>query len=62
MKQIVYLALTITSLIILVFTAVMLQRVDPSQKQPVFEPYYFPDTLANKVYDHDSITAMIGDN
>ena len=62
MKQIVYLALTITSLIILVFTAVMLQRVDPSQKQPDFEPYDFPDTLANKVYDLDSITAIIGDN
>ena len=41
---------------------VMVQKVDPAQVKPDFEPFNFPDTLANKNYDLDSLKNLIGSN
>ena len=62
MKLPMQIALYILSPILLVAVTVMLQRVDPKQKRPDFEPYSFADTLANLEYDLDSLKAIIGDN
>ena len=35
--------------------AVLLQKVDPAQKPPDFEPYSFADTLSHREYDLDSL-------
>lgn len=51
----------LVSLLLLV-TTVLLQEVDPKQKQPAFKPYAFADTLAKKVYDLDSLKSIIGNN
>lgn len=40
----------------------MLQDVDPEQKAPGFPVPVFPDTLAGRAYDLDSLKALIGDN
>ena len=47
---------------VLISALVLVQRVDPEQVRPDFEPYDFPDTLAGKDYDLDSIVALIGSN
>ena len=62
MKLLLYIVLIAVSVAALVSAAVLLQRVDPAQKRPDFEPYCFPDTLANRPYDLDSLKAIIGDN
>lgn len=48
--------------VLLLAAAVLLQHVDPEQKEPVFQPYSFPDTLAGQTYNLDSIKTIIGDN
>ena len=60
MKPLTYIVLTAISIVVLVTAGVLLQRVDPAQKPPGFEPYKFPDTLANRQFDLDSIKAIIG--
>lgn len=62
MKPFIYIVLIAVSIAALVAGAVLLQRVDPAQKRPGFEPYCFPDTLANRQYNLDSLKAIIGDN
>ena len=61
MKLSIYIVLIFVTIISLV-SAVLLQQVDPTQKRPDFEPFYFPDTLANRQYSLDSLKAIIGDN
>ena len=46
----------------MVVVMVLLQKVDPAQKIPDFEPYTFADTLANRDYNLDSLKAIIGKN
>lgn len=52
----------ILALISLLGVAVMLQRVDPKQKEPDVETHVFADTLANRTYNLDSLKAIIGAN
>ena len=40
----------------------LLQNVNPEQTAPDLEVYSFPDTLAGRAYDLDSLKAIIGDN
>lgn len=47
---------------IILLTTVLLQDVDPEQTGPEFEVYSFPDTLAGRAYDLDSLKAIIGNN
>lgn len=42
--------------------AVLVQDVDPVQKNRVTNPYSFADTLANQSYDLDSLKQIIGTN
>ncbi len=62
MKRLVKISLIIVSLVLLLVVTVTLQRVDPNQKKPIFEPYSFADTLANRTYDLDSLKEIIGKN
>jgi len=55
-------ALLAISPVILLAGLILIQKVPPIQQPPDFRPYDFPDTLANKSYDLDSIVAIIGDN
>ena len=48
--------------IVLVAILVLIQKVDPAQEPPEYEPYQYPDTLANADYDLDSLLSIIGDN
>lgn len=62
MKCPMQLTIIILTLVILLGAAVMLQRVDPTQKIPTVATYTFADTLARGKYDLDSLKAIIGDN
>ena len=62
MKIFIYVLLIAIATASLVAAGVLLQRVDPAQKRPDFEPYCFPDTLANRSYNLDSLKAIIGDH
>jgi len=54
--------LIVLALTFLLVGGVLLQDVDPEQVVPDFQVYSFPDTLANRTYDLDSLKAIIGDN
>ena len=62
MKYIGKIFLTILGLILLLVVAVLLQNVDPGQKDTQSNPYSFADTLANRSYDLDSLKRIIGTN
>jgi hypothetical protein len=62
MKYIGKIFLTILGLILLLVVAVLLQNVDPDQKDTQSSPYSFADTLANRFYDLDSLKRVIGTN
>ncbi len=62
MKLLIRLVLLLSSGLILLALAVVVQNVDPHQNIPTVETYTFADTLANGQYDLDSLIAMIGDN
>ncbi|MFY0599985.1 MAG: hypothetical protein JXR03_09965 [Cyclobacteriaceae bacterium] len=49
-------------LLLVITVTVMAQRIVPQQVKPDFDPYQFPDTLAHRNYDLDSLKAVIGDN
>jgi hypothetical protein len=53
--------LCILILIVLLFVAVIIQDVDPSQV-PTVAQHSFADTLANRSYDLDSLRRLIGEN
>ena len=55
-------AAIIISPLLLLAALVLVQKVAPEQVKPDFQPYIFPDTLANHTYDLDSLIAIIGDN
>jgi hypothetical protein len=54
--------LWILVLIVAVCVTVLVQNVDPKQRQPEVEVHKFADTLANKKYDLDSLRKIIGTN
>ena len=44
------------------FGLIWLQHVNPEQNPPSFAAYEFPDTLAHRDYNLDSLIGLIGDN
>jgi hypothetical protein len=62
MKRFAQVILTIFFLVVLVAVFVLIQNVDPKQKPLTIETHSFPDTLANRSYDLDSLKAIIGKN
>jgi hypothetical protein len=62
MKLIGKILLIIFLLTLSLCVTVLLQNVDPKQKQPTIEVHKFADTLANKKYDLDSLRKIIGTN
>lgn len=57
-----HIALIIAAPIVLLAGAVAIQQVDPEQRVPDIEVYSFPDTLAGRQYDLDSLKAIIGED
>lgn len=55
-------AAIIISPLLLLAALVLVQKVVPEQAKPDFKPHIFPDTLANRSYDMDSLMEIIGDN
>jgi hypothetical protein len=62
MKRLVKIFLALLMLILLLAGVIALQRVDPKQKMPAVPTFTFEDTLANGIYNLDSLKAIIGDN
>jgi hypothetical protein len=62
MKRIAQIGLSIVGLLLLLFVAVLIQDVDPLQKEISSSPFSFDDTLANHQYNLDSLKGIIGDN
>jgi hypothetical protein len=62
MRHFLRFVLVLLALILLLALTVILQDVDPKQKRPGGSTYVFDDTLANRVYDLDSLKAIIGAN
>lgn len=62
MKRLMQIVIVILALISLLGVAVTLQRVAPEQKKPDVETFQFADTLADRTYNLDSLTTIIGDN
>ena len=62
MKLIAKICLTILGVTLFLVVAVLVQNVDPIQKNTVSSPYPFADTLANSSYDLDSLKQFIGTN
>ncbi len=46
--------------VVLLAGLILIHRVPPEQKRPASVPYDFPDTLANRSYDLDSLIDIIG--
>ena len=61
MKLIGKIGLGMLSFLLLVVIAVLIQDVDPAQKNTA-PSHSFADTLANSSYDLDSLKAIIGPN
>jgi hypothetical protein len=61
-KYIAKIFMAILILMLLLVIAVLIQDVDPIQKDMVSNPYSFADTLANGSYDLDSLRQVIGAN
>ena len=55
-------AIIIVSFIALIGIAVLVQNVEPAQTKPNVKPFHFPDTLAGRSYDLDSLKEVIGPN
>lgn len=49
-------------LLVLLAATVWFQQVDPVQYDLVENPYLFPDTLAGRYFDRDSLEAVVGPN
>jgi hypothetical protein len=62
MKRFAQVILVVFSLVVLVAVVVLIQNVNPKQKPPSIETHSFPDTLANRSFDLDSLKAIIGNN
>jgi hypothetical protein len=62
MKRVGQIGLILLFLIFLLVGTVVLQHVDPEQREPVGETYIFDDTLANRTYNLDSLRKIIGEN
>ncbi len=62
MKRFSQVILVVFSLVVLVAVVVLIQNVNPKQKPPSIETHSFPDTLANRSFDLDSLKAIIGNN
>jgi hypothetical protein len=60
MKKLLGVILGIIAAAILLVAGVLVQSVDPSQRQPSVDTYTFEDTLANRHYDVDSLKVVIG--
>ena len=50
------------ALLVLLVATVWFQQVDPVQYDQVEKPYLFPDTLAGRYFDRDSLEAVVGPN
>ncbi len=55
-------AIAVVAPIVLLAGLVLIQHVPPEQLEPNVIPYNFPDTLAGRDYDLDSLKLIIGDN
>ena len=62
MKFILKICLTILIVISLLVFSVLIQNVDPVQKNTVSNPHMFADTLGVRSYDLDSLLKIIGTN
>lgn len=56
------LILSIVLLIVVLALSVLFQSVDPEQQDPKLTITAFPDTLANRNYDLDSLKVLVGSN
>lgn len=57
-----FISLSLLALAALLVGGVLVQEVNPEQAMPDFPVYTFPDTLANRTYNLDSLRTIIGDN
>jgi hypothetical protein len=62
MKIIGKIILIILMLVATLAIVILMQDVDPKQKNPLIESYTFSDTLAARRYNLDSIRTIIGNN
>jgi hypothetical protein len=62
MKTIAKIFLTILGIMLLLAAAVLLQNIDPIQKDSLSNPYSFADTLGTSSYNLDSLKQIIGSN
>lgn len=62
MKLVLRFFFALAGLILLLAVTVLIQDVDPIQKDNLKNPYSFVDTLANHSYDLDSLKQIIGNN
>lgn len=62
MKKFKQISFVILALLVLFVTSVLLQRVDPKQKIPSVKTFAFAKVLEDRVYDLDSLKAIIGEN
>jgi hypothetical protein len=62
MRYFLRFVLVLLAFILLLAATIFFQDVDPKQKRPGGSTYAFHDTLANRVYNLDSLKAIIGSN
>ena len=62
LKKILKVFLGLLLALVLLILLVWFQPVDPKQYDLVKEVHLFPDTLANRNYDIDSLKLLVGDN